>query len=77
MTNALIKTMADINECEEEIGTCGENTTCTDLVGTPPFTCACLPGSEEASSGDAYMVGCRGICNLDTCILLNQIRNCR
>ena len=50
---------SDINECEVT-GSCGENTSCTDLVGNPTHTCSCLPGTEQRSSGDAYTIGCAG-----------------
>ena len=50
---------SDTNECEVA-GSCGENTSCTDLVGNPTHTCSCLPGTEQRFSGDAYTIGCAG-----------------
>ena len=33
---------SDIDECEENLGNCGDNAVCVNTIGS--FMCQCLPG---------------------------------
>ncbi|KAM5129328.1 nidogen-2 [Mantella aurantiaca] len=45
----------DINECEDQLDNCGQNTRCVNLAGN--FRCECLPGFKFSADGQNCILG--------------------
>ena len=60
--------VVDIPECERELDDCDPNANCTNTIGS--YNCTCNTGF----TGDGF--NCRGMCTLDTALLLSTGKNC-